>query len=121
MVEIRKQLGQPFDGLFGVQHLCRIGVKRRRRQAGRQDDAVAIDDVGAPGGRQRRRVDARQSRLAAGLEHGEVDQAPGDHGERQCQHDAGDQEPVAAGLKRLLADAVDAEGGGLVGGGDHRG
>ena len=83
----------------------RVRIKRRGAQAGRQDDAVTIDDIGAF---HRRFAGAARRRLnrAAAMQHRDLDKPSRQH---QISHseNAGDrQQPVAPDLERILAGTL---------------
>ena len=48
-VEIRQHRGEQFDRLVDVDDLARLGEQRRRLDVGREDLAVAVEDVGTRG------------------------------------------------------------------------
>ena len=109
-IEFRQFRDQLVGDFLGIKDGAGIGKKRGRRQARRKKNAVAINDVGAPGSDLRIGFYLRQPRFAAGLEYGQVHQAHADRRERQRQNDAGNQQTVAAGFHRLFAGTFDPAG-----------
>ena len=62
-VEVGQHRGQQFDRLVDVDELARLGEQRRRLDVGREDLAVAVEDVG-PRGRDRVLADAAAAAMA---------------------------------------------------------
>ena len=49
-VEIGQHAGEQLGRLVGIEDVARLGIERRHVDVGRQDLAVAVDDVGPAGG-----------------------------------------------------------------------
>ena len=103
----------------GVEDLLRIGVERRAVERGRQQHAVAVDDVGA---RRRRRRDRRGcatmrgSRIARRHQHDLDEAAAITRQRRRRTATPATQQPRAAGVEHSRAGpsaTTGAQGGGL--------
>ena len=92
----------------GVENVARVGIERSRRQGRRQQDAVAIDDVGPLGLPGRCRYGLGEARFVALFEDGDVGEASGDDEEAESEQRADHQKPVAAGFDDLLAHPLEA-------------
>jgi hypothetical protein len=86
-IEIRKDTGEIGNRRVRVENLLGIGINGSCRKAGRQDHAVAIDDVAAADPFRRRLRGGCPARRAA--EHGEIDQPAGHHQKGEREDDAG--------------------------------
>ena len=109
-VQVGEHLPQVVHRLIGVNDFLRVGINRCRRETGRQQHAVAVENVGA-----HRWIATSQRRhrpaLGSAAKDGQVQQPDCHH--QECQHEdhATTEQPVTRGLKRPMGDTDEATGG----------
>ena len=104
-IDIGQRRGQPEGRLFGVEHQARVGEQRRGIQAGRHQNAVSVDDIGAPGILFVFADAAGVAGFGIVREHRHVDHPDADHGERGRKQRSGDYKSVPTGFDSGLAIA----------------
>ena len=108
-IQFREDARKAAGGLNGVEQAIRPCGQCRGRQAGRHDDAVAVDDGRAIG--RHRRFGNGMGRFGlrrGGGEGPQIDQSHADGGKGKGHHRAGDQQAGASGLDRPAEGAVGA-------------
>ena len=98
MAEVGQHRGDGRRRRRGIDQPARIGIERGRAQAGRQDNAVAIEDIGALGWRLARAARRRMDRAAA-MQGSDLDEPPRQHQESQGEDPGNRKQAVAPDLE----------------------
>ena len=109
VAELGQHRGKARGRLLGIEHQRGIGVERGRGQVGRDQHAVAVDDVGARAGIPRRVVPVVGQGPVIAAKQGDLDELAADDGTGQGEQRAGHDESESAGLDRLLAGALELD------------
>src|SRR5579883_1943173 len=101
LAQIGKDLDELLRRFARIENLLRIGKERGARQRRREQDAIAIDDIGAADRRLAGRG-MRDPRLARRLHQRDIDEAQRDDSEGDDEEAGGDEEPRPPDIERLL-------------------